>query len=58
MKNKTDVTLHDHFAGQALIGILNDKCATNDKWKPEAHMAFDIADAMIACRNKRKENAR
>jgi hypothetical protein len=47
------MTLRDYFAGQALMGILNNAgCFANMKDSDVAENAYHAADAMLAAREK------
>ena len=45
------MTLADYFAGQALCGLLaSPNCRSTFNERTIAHMAFEVADAMLAAR--------
>jgi len=48
--NDEGMTLRDYFAGQAIMGIL----ACNREWDEVDALSYEIADAMIKARNKKK----
>jgi len=57
MTNDKEMTLRDHFAGQALVGLLATGEDYHDKnhgdgWKWFAAAAYNIADAMLEAREK------
>jgi hypothetical protein len=51
--NPDDVSLRDYFAGQALCGLLaSPNCRSPFNERTIAYMAFEVADAMLAARQK------
>jgi len=48
------MTLWDYFAGQALAGIIASDCSDKMAVEPRAKLAYRIADAMLAEREKEK----
>jgi len=49
------MTLRDYFAGQALVGIIASDCSDKMAVEPRAKLAYRIADAMLAEREKEKK---
>ena len=49
------MTLRDYFAGQALVGIITSDCSDKMAAEPRAKLAYRIADAMLAEREKPTE---
>jgi len=46
------MTLRDWYAGQALVGIINSDCSFKMDVERRAELAYRVADAMIAQREK------
>ena len=44
-RNEDGMTLHDYFAGQALVGLLSH--GVDGTWQDTAQMACEIADEMV-----------
>jgi hypothetical protein len=51
-EDEEGMTLRDYFAGQALSGIISSDCSDKMAVEPRAKLAYRIADAMLAERDK------
>ncbi len=49
---QTGMTLRDWFAGQSLLSMLSQPSVDAQSWADVAHIAYAIADAMLAERAK------
>jgi len=50
VKSTDGMSLRDHFAGQALVGLLSTYSTDEVAWEKVASRSYGIADAMLAAR--------